>query len=230
MSTSGLPRQWQQWPDLTEYDSATPSVLQASSSFTSLWSPPSSSMAVKHGPCLLALEKGPRLLKPSAWGNFSASPAQSKINLLVGNQKKPTKTTTTKNFHVGPQESLLATVKRQKLAWFMHVIHHDSLLKAILRGTVEGGQRCGQQGNCWMDNIKKWTSLPVSELLTRASCRRDWKRIPGESSLTPPLLSRWPNRPKDRTELKCYLTLSWCSRSSVTVSAAQCGISDERLS
>ena len=36
-----------------------------------------SSMAVKHGPCLLTLRKRSRPLKPSAWGNFSASPTYS---------------------------------------------------------------------------------------------------------------------------------------------------------
>ena len=44
----------------------TPSALQASSSCTSLLSPPSSSMAVNHGPCLLTWKKGSQLLKPSA--------------------------------------------------------------------------------------------------------------------------------------------------------------------
>ena len=37
-------------------------------------SPPSSSMAVKQGPCLPTLRKESRPLKPSVWGNFSASP------------------------------------------------------------------------------------------------------------------------------------------------------------
>ena len=37
-----------------------------------------------------------------------------------------------------------------------------------------------------MDNIKEWTSLPMLELLTRASCGKDWKRIFAESSLLPP--------------------------------------------
>ena len=43
------------------------------------------------------------------------------------------------NFLVGPQEPLLATGKRQKLAWFGHVTHHNSLSKTIPRGTFEGG-------------------------------------------------------------------------------------------
>ena len=37
-----------------------------------------------------------------------------------------------------------------------------------------------------MDNIKEWTSLPIPELLTRVSCRKDWKRISAESSLMSP--------------------------------------------
>ena len=46
-------------------------------SCTSVLSPPSSSMAEEHGPCLLTLEKGSRLLKPSARGKFSTFPSRS---------------------------------------------------------------------------------------------------------------------------------------------------------
>ena len=99
------------------------------------------------------------------------------------------------NFLVGPQEPLLATVKRQKLAWFGHVTHHDSLFKTILQGTFGGGRRCGRQRKCWMDNIKQWTSLPMSEQLTRASCRKEWTRISAESS---PLMSPPPPPHPDR--------------------------------
>ena len=98
------------------------------------------------------------------------------------------------SFFAGPQEPLLATVKRRKLAWFGHVTRHDSLSKTILQGTLENGRRLGRQKNCWMDNIKEWTSLPMPELLTRAFCRKDWKRIPAESSL---MFRRRPNRSRD---------------------------------
>ena len=43
------------------------------------------------------------------------------------------------NFLVGPQEPLLATVKRRNLAWFGQVSHHDSLSKTILQFTMEVG-------------------------------------------------------------------------------------------
>ena len=73
------------------------------------------------------------------------------------------------NFFVGPQELLLATVKRRKLAWFGHATRHDSFSKTILQGTSEGGRRRRRQRKCWMDSTKDWTSLPMPELLTKTS-------------------------------------------------------------
>ena len=78
---------------------------------------------------------------------------------------------------VDPKETLSATVKRQKLSWFGYVTRHDILFKTILQGTLEGGQHCGWQRKCLMDNVKEWTSLPMLELLTRASCRKDWMGV-----------------------------------------------------
>ena len=83
------------------------------------------------------------------------------------------------------------------IAKFGHATRHDGLSKTVLQGTLQGGRRRGRQKKCWMD-IKEWTSLPMPELLTRASCRKDWKRISAESSLVSP---RRPARSKDRTEL-----------------------------
>ena len=67
------------------------------------------------------------------------------------------------NFLVDPQEPLLATAKRRKLAWFRPVGHHDSLSKTILQGTLEDGRRRRRQRKCWRDNIEEWTSLPMPE-------------------------------------------------------------------
>ena len=41
----------------------------------------------------------------------------------------------------GPQEPLLATVKRRKLQWFGHTTRHNTLAKEILQGTVKGGRK-----------------------------------------------------------------------------------------
>ena len=53
-----------------------------------------------------------------------------------------------------------------------------------------------------MNNIKAWTSLPMLELPTGASCSKDWKRIFAELSFMPPSLPhRRPNRSRHRTVL-----------------------------
>ena len=82
----------------------------------------------------------------------------------------------------GPIRCYWNTVERFRV-WFGCVPLHDSLFKIILQGTLEGGRRRGRQRKCWMDNIKEWSSLPMPELLTQASRRKDWKRISAESSL-----------------------------------------------
>ena len=86
-------------------------------------------------------------------------------------------------FLVGPQEPLLATVRRRKLAWFGHVTRHDSLSKPILQGTLDNGRRrVISRGNTgW--TVKGWTSLPIAELFTLASGRKDWKSVSTEMSL-----------------------------------------------
>ena len=77
------------------------------------------------------------------------------------------------NFLVSPQEPLLATLNRQETETCMVRTSHTP--KTTRQGTLEGGQRSGQQRKCLVDNIKEWTSLPMPELLTRASSRKDWK-------------------------------------------------------
>ena len=47
------------------------------------------------------------------------------------------------SYLVGPQEPSLATVKRQKFAWFRQVTCHNSLSKTIHQGTLEGERQRG---------------------------------------------------------------------------------------
>ena len=62
--------------------------------------------------------------------------------------------------------------------------------KTIFHGSLEGGRRRGRQRKCWLDNVKEWTPLPMPELLTMASRRKDWKRISAESSVMSPPTTR----------------------------------------
>lgn len=87
---------------------------------------------------------------------------------------------------VGPQEPLLATIKRRKLAWFGHHTRHDSLSKTILQGTVEGGRRRGRPRLSWSDNIKDWMEMTMPELLSSAANRTNWRKTSASSALRPP--------------------------------------------
>jgi hypothetical protein len=88
--------------------------------------------------------------------------------------------------YVGPQESLLSTVKRRKLAWFGHVNRHDSLCKTIMQGTVEGGRKRGRQKKNWSDNVKEWTNMAMPELLKIAADRTMWRETCALSTLMSP--------------------------------------------
>ena len=87
---------------------------------------------------------------------------------------------------VGPQEPLLATIKRRKMIWFGHVTRHDSLCKTIMQGTIEGRRRRGRQRKCWLDNIKEWSTLTMPELLEKAMDRPVWRETAASAALRSP--------------------------------------------
>ena len=84
---------------------------------------------------------------------------------------------------------------------------HDSLSKTILHCTLEAGRCRARQGKCWMDNARKWTSLPMPELLVIASPQKGleedlcWILPLPPPPPPPPPPSRRPNRLRDGTEL-----------------------------
>ena len=90
----------------------------------------SSSLAVKHGPSMLTLKKRiqafetkclRKLFRISYLDHKTNDWVQGKIHVLVD-----------------PQEPLLATVKRRKLAWFGHITLHDSFSKYHSSGHLGG--------------------------------------------------------------------------------------------
>ena len=99
--------------------------------------PRSSSMAVKHGPCLLTLKKQKnKTIQLSAFG----TKCMGKLLRISYLEHKTNGWARSKiNFLVGPQEPLPATGKRRKHAWFGHVTRRNSLSQTILQGTLEDG-------------------------------------------------------------------------------------------
>ena len=96
------------------------------------------------------------------------------------------------SFLAGPQEPVMVTARDRNL-------HCSGMSYATTASPNHpSGLLWWWATPCWMDNITEWTSLPMPELPTRASCTTDWKKISAESSL---LFPRRPNRSRDGTEL-----------------------------
>ena len=95
---------------------------------------------------------------------------------------------------VGEQEPLLATVKRRKLTFFGHTIRHNSLNKTIVQGTLEEQRRRGRPRKSWLSNILEWTEMELTEVLTAAQGRDEWRMIARTAALRSPLR---PQRSRD---------------------------------
>jgi hypothetical protein len=61
------------------------------------------------------------------------------------------------------KQELLKEVKIRQLKYFEHIKRHDSLLKNILEGRVEGKRARGRQFYKWENNIKQWTGNSLTE-------------------------------------------------------------------
>ena len=64
---------------------------------------------------------------------------------------------------IGPQEDLLAIVKRRKLQWYGHVSRSSGLAKTILQGTVKRGRRLERQTKRLEDNTREWIGLEFAK-------------------------------------------------------------------
>ena len=104
--------------------------------------------------------------KPNARENFSASLPGAQTNDFVRSKI---------NSLVGPQEPLPETVLLRDGNLHESGMSHATTAcpKLSFRAPLEGGRRLGRQRKCWVDSVKEWTFLPMPELLTRASCRKD---------------------------------------------------------
>ena len=76
---------------------------------------------------------------------------------------------------VGNYVPLLTIVKKRKLCWFGHITRHNSLAKTILQGKVDGKRSQGRPRLKWMNNICKWTSNNLEDLLLMTLNRDDWR-------------------------------------------------------
>jgi hypothetical protein len=77
------------------------------------------------------------------------------------------------------KQDLLKEVKTRQLKYFGHIKRHDSLLKKILGGRVEGKRARGRQRYIWENNIKRWTrnSLTLTKCTNGKRDRQRWRSI-----------------------------------------------------
>ena len=80
----------------------------------------------------------------------------------------------------GVSRSLLASVKEIKPAYYGHIILRkkgDCLEKELIRGTTPGSRTRGRPKMTWIDNIKSWTGLSLTELVRNLEDRHQWRKI-----------------------------------------------------
>ena len=75
--------------------------------------------------------------------------------------------------------SLLASVKEMKLAYYGHILRKkgDYLEKELIQGTTPGSRTRGRPKMTWIDNIKSWTGLSLTELTRKVVDRHQWRKI-----------------------------------------------------
>ena len=69
----------------------------------------------------------------------------------------------------GVSGSLLASVKEMKLAYYGHILRKkkDCPEKELIQGTTPGSRTRGRPKMTWIDNIKPWTGLSLTELIRK---------------------------------------------------------------
>ena len=78
---------------------------------------------------------------------------------------------------VGVERSLMNTIKTRKLKFFGHTKRHDSIMKNILEGRMEGSRPRGRPRAQWSDNVKEWSGHNLAECTRLAEQRDLWRRI-----------------------------------------------------
>ena len=101
---------------------------------------------------------------------------------------------------MGPRESLLAVVKRRKLAWLGHVTRHDSLSKPLLRASWMVGDAVVDRGNAGLTTSKNEHPCPCQNRSQRPPAGKKTKQKHPEKDLCwiDPPPSPWrPNQSSD---------------------------------
>ena len=73
--------------------------------------------------------------------------------------------------------NLLPKIQSRKLVYFGHIKRHDSIMKDILEGRLEGTRARGRPRAQWSDNIREWAGCGLMECTRLASDRERWRHV-----------------------------------------------------
>ena len=73
--------------------------------------------------------------------------------------------------------NLIPKIKSRKLSYFGHIKRHDSIMKNILEGRLEGTRARGRPRAQWSDNIREWAGCSLMECTRLASDRERWRHV-----------------------------------------------------
>ena len=78
---------------------------------------------------------------------------------------------------LGMKRTVLGEIKSRQIKYFDRLERHDTLLKFLLEGKIEGQRAKGRQRYKWEGNIKRWTNCCLAEWTIKARDRECWRSI-----------------------------------------------------
>ena len=78
------------------------------------------------------------------------------------------------------EKALLNTIKARKFRFFGHTKRHDSSVKNILVGKMEGRRLRDRPPAQWCNNIEEWSGHSLAECPRLANLREVWRQISGQ--------------------------------------------------
>lgn len=79
---------------------------------------------------------------------------------------------------VNEKRSLLKVIENRRGKMLGHLIRHDSYIKVIIEGKIEGKRKRGRPRRAYMDQIKEKISVSsYREVKEKAECRTSWQLL-----------------------------------------------------
>lgn len=97
------------------------------------------------------LKRGDRVYpRKAAWHRYYCTWTSSKSELNGTNYSQTVRTKLSRH-----------SKKARIVIWFSHAIHHDTLSKTVLKGSVDGRRRRGRQQKNWKAKVREWMDRPL---------------------------------------------------------------------